>query len=185
MRAFILTLMLAACSASALPQDDEALAADPRAWFGNATLSSEGLGAVRVGESIEPAQAALGFRLEQAEPVELSPGCGEFGVQLETNAWVSMLTQDGIVERISITGPTGIRTAEGIAVGDTAAQVRAAYPNAIRESAEYTPAPGHELIVWTDPENYIGLRFEIGEDERVTDIHAGGSLSNIEGCMTA
>jgi hypothetical protein len=63
--------------------------------------------------------------------------------------------------------------------------VRAAYPSAERDSAEYTPAPGHELFVWTDRENYIGLRFEIGEDERVTAIHAGADLRNDEGCMTA
>ena len=95
------------------------------------------------------------------------------------------MTHDEIVQSITIDGPTGIRTDRGIAVGDTAAQVLAAYPDAERDSAEYTPPPGHELFVWTDRENYIGLRFEIGEDERVTAIHAGGDLRNDEGCMTA
>lgn len=158
---------------------------EPRAWIGEATLSPEGLGGIRIGEGIAPVQAALDYRLEEGEPDPGSAGCDEWGIRIDWNASVSMLTEDNVVQRISIDGPTGIRTAEGIAVGDTVAQVLATYPNAERDSAEYVPAPGHELFVWTDRENYVGLRFEIGEDERVTDIHAGTNLRNDEGCATA
>jgi hypothetical protein len=184
---FIVAIALCACAQTPPAPDPFAFVEPPgpRAWIGDATLSPEGLGGIRIGESINSVQAALDYRLEQAEPVELSPGCGEWGIRIDWNAGVGMMTQDQIVQSITITGPTGIRTDEGIAVGDTAAQVLAAYPDAERDSAEYTPAPGHELFVWSDRENYVGLRFEIGEDERVTAIHAGTDLRNDEGCMTA
>lgn len=184
MRAIILSFALSACAATQAP-DAFLEPPEPRAWIGDATLSAAGLGPIRIGESIAPVQSALGYHLNESEPVELSSGCGEFAVRVESNASIYMLTQDAIVQKIVIDGPTGIRTAEGIAVGDTAAQVLAAYPDAERDSAEYTPPPGHELFVWTDRENYVGLRFEIGEDERVTAIHAGHDLRNDEGCMTA
>jgi hypothetical protein len=188
MRLIILTAaLITACSTAPTPDAPLEFVepANPSAWLADATLSSAGLGGIRVGESINSVQVALGYYLEQSEPVALSPGCGEWGIRLEGNGGVGIQTQDKVVRRITVHGPTSIRTAEGIGIGDTAAQVRAAYPTAIRESAEYTPAPGHELIVWSDPENYVGLRFEIGEDERVTAIHAGTDLSNDEGCATA
>lgn len=185
MRAMVLAFLLSACAAPSPAPDTFVDPPEPRAWLGDATLSPAGLGAIRIGESISPVQTALSYYLNESEPVELSPGCGEFAMRIEDNATIYMLTQDAIVQKIVVDGPTGIRTAEGVAVGDTTAQVLAAYPNAERDSAEYTPPPGHELFVWTDRENYIGLRFEIGEDERVTAIHAGSDLRNDEGCMTA
>jgi hypothetical protein len=185
MRFGIAALCLAACAPTAPQSDAFVEPPEPRAWIGDATLSPQGLGEIRIGESIEPIRAALSYRLEEADPVALTPGCGEWGMRIDESSGVWMLTQDGIVQRVSIDGRTGIRTAEGIAVGDTAADVRAAYPAAERHSAEYTPDPGHELFVWSDREEHVGLRFEIGEDERVTAIHAGSDLRNDEGCMTA
>jgi hypothetical protein len=188
----VVVMFAAACSALACAQPPPAAAPfvsveppEPRAWIGEATLSPEGLGAIRIGESIASVQALLGYRLEQAEPVALSPGCGEWSISFDQNAGVAMMTQDAIVQSITLYGATGVRTAEGVAVGDTAAHVLRAYPDAERRRAEYTPEPGHELFVWSDREHQVGLRFEIGEDERVTAIHAGGDLRNDEGCMTA
>jgi hypothetical protein len=185
MRAIILAAILCACAQSPPSPANFVEPPDPRAWIGDATLSPQGLGHIEIGKSIAPVQAALDYWLTQAEPSENSPGCGEYGIEFDTTAGIGIQTQDGIVTRVSIDGPSGIRTAEGIAVGDTAVQVRAAYSNAERRSAEYVPAPGHELFVWTQPDAHIGLRFEIGEDERVTAIHAGTDLSNDEGCATA
>jgi len=147
-------------------------------------LSAEGLGPVRIGMLVDDAQAVLGDAMRPSETEPDIPGCREWSL----GPAIGMLSLDGRVSRISIHynhGSTAVRTERGVGIGSTAADVRAAYPAAERASAEYTPPPGHELFAWSDRENGIGLRFEIGESEQVTAIHAGSELMNIEGCASA
>jgi hypothetical protein len=148
-------------------------------------LSSAGLGPIQVGKSVDAFRERFNGRLEQSEPNAANESCAEWAITTSNFAFVSFRTYESRVSGLTIGGPVSIRTAEGIGIGSTAAEVRAAYPNAERRGAEYVPEPGHELFVWTDPENHVGLRFEIGEDERVTAIHAGGDLHNDEGCAGA
>lgn len=180
--------VLIACTQAAAPAAD--LAA-PEDWsqlpgaLASATLSSDGLGPIRIGASVSEALNAFPGRFEGGEAHENNPGCREYGLIAVPTGQVALLVFDDVVHRISIYAETDVRTAEGVSWGSTAAEARAAYPEAERESAEYTPAPGHELFVWTNREEHVGLRFEIGEDERVAAIHAGSDLRNIEGCATA
>lgn len=171
--AFLLAICLSACGAAEPPQ---VLAAQPT--FVATDLSAGGLGPIRIGASADEVRAMLGDLIDVAEPNPHNPGCAEWGI----GDGLALLLFDGAVARISALSPARVITTQGVGIGSTAAEVRAAYPNAERESAEYTPAPGHELFVWTDRENYLGLRFEIAEDETVSAIHAGGDLRNIEGC---
>jgi hypothetical protein len=140
-----------------------------------------------VGEPLSPTGPVVGARIEElrsltpyeeAEPNPNNPDCVEalFGS-------MSLLVYEGAVVRVSTHSPD-LATAEGVRVGDPASRVHMFY-TAERQSAEYVPEPGHELFVWTDRENHVGLRFEIGEDERVTAIHAGTDLRNDEGCAGA
>jgi hypothetical protein len=187
MRIIVLVAFLAltACGQPTAPLDEP----PPQDWsrlpqaLADASLTSDGLGPIRIGGPVTTVQDAFPNRFEEGEAYEASPDCREYGLFASPPGQVALLAYDGVVHRISLYD-TLLRTDRGVGIGSSAAEVIAAYPDAERQSAEYTPAPGHELFVWTDREDHIGLRFEIGENERVTAIHAGSDLNNIEGCAT-
>ncbi len=178
-------LALTACGQAAAPVDGP----PPQDWsqlpqaLADASLTSDGLGPIRIGGPVAAVLAAFPNRFEEGEAYEASPECREYGLFASPPGQVALLTYNGVVQRISLYD-TALRTDRGVGIGSGAAEVIAAYPDAERASAEYTPAPGHELFVWANRETHVGLRFEIGENERVTAIHAGSDLTNIEGCAT-
>lgn len=182
---FAALLAIAACGQAAAPAGEP----PPQDWsqlpegLAGASLTTEGLGPIRIGGPAAAVQDAFPNRFEEGEAYEASPDCREYGLFASPPGQVAILAYDGVVHRISLYD-TLLRTDRGVGIGSTAAEVMAAYPEAERQSAEYTPPPGHELFVWTDRETHVGLRFEIGENERVTAIHAGSDLNNIEGCAT-
>jgi hypothetical protein len=182
--AALIALSLAACTqAPAPPATPLGATSEPQTLEG-AQLNAEGLGPIRIGMRESDLRAMFGEPLNQGEINPDAPTCREWSILMTpTGNGVGILSIDGEIERLSIGGDVAIRTPEGIGFGSTAAEVRAAYPDAEREGAEYVPAPGHELFVWRDRENHTGLRFEIGDDERVTDIHAGRSLRSMGGCF--
>ena len=95
--------------------------------------------------------------------------------------WI-MADGDNVVMRVSVSEPSTLETAAGIGIGASEAEVRAAYP-AVRETPhEYVEAPGKNLF--TASPDLPGLRFEIGGDGTVTQIHGGRPpfLGYIEGC---
>ncbi len=95
--------------------------------------------------------------------------------------WI-MADGDNVVMRVSVSEPSTLETAAGIGLGATEAEVRAAYP-AVRETPhQYVEAPGKNLF--TASPDHPGLRFEIGSDGTVTQIHGGRPpfLGYIEGC---
>ncbi len=177
----IVALCLAACAQT--PEepwdtyiaDGEAL----RAPLAGAQLSVNGLGPLRVGARIEDVNALLNADLEA---VATDGDCQEWSVAHAPSASIDLLSRGSRVVRISTFGDLGIRTPEGIGIGSTAAEVRAAYPNAERVEAEYYDEPAHELYVWRDTDNWIGMFFRINEQERVAEMSVGGELKNIEGC---
>lgn len=133
-----------------------------------------------IGMTVDEFQQTFGLDLQrQDEPNANNPGCAEWSA-----GSLALLSRDDRIVRLT-TRDRALPTKEGIRVGDSGARVRAAYPAAERRSAEYVPEPGHELFVWSDADNYVGLRFEIGENGRVTAIHAGTDLRNDEGCAGA
>ena len=180
-RALLFAICLTACGASQPAQED---VTDQSSFvetpFVAGDLSAEGLGPIRIGMRADVVRSILGDLIDVAEPNPNNPNCAEWSIGGDG---VSLLLHDDAVARISAHAPARVITTEGVGIGSIAAQVRAAYPHAERESAEYTPDPGHELFVWTDRDNFQGLRFEIAEDETVSAIHAGGDLRNIEGCV--
>ena len=98
------------------------------------------------------------------------------------------IVEDGRVMRLTgfqarEAGPSPLRTDRGIGVGSTEREVRAAYAPLREQPHHYVEAPAKDLF-FGGTEQAPGLRFEIGSDGRVTNIHAGlmPVLGYVEGC---
>lgn len=147
-------------------------------------LSSEGLGPVRVGMSVREASDALHTRFGDA----LEGGgdsCMEYGLpDAAPGGGIAIMTIDGKIARVTIvSGALGVRTPEGIGIGSTEREVRAAYPSSADSPAPYDDPPAHDLTFWRHP-NADGIRFEIDAHGRVVRMHGGGSaITYIEGCL--
>lgn len=134
------------------------------------------LGALMFGEKV-PAGSEWGERFAQ-----IPGGCRTISSPEFPGAHA--IVEDGIVRRITVGERSNVKLADGIGIGATEAQVRAAYPQFVEEPHKYVAAPGKYL---TSPDAAKGgpaLRFEIGADRKVGLIHAGTMpvLGYVEGC---
>lgn len=95
---------------------------------------------------------------------------------------VQYMINSGRLTRITL-DDASIRTDRSLAVGATAAEVRAAYGGQLEaEPHKYVDAPAEYLTVWTKPE-VRGIRYVVGSDGRVEQIHAGDeTIRLVEGC---
>ena len=147
-------------------------------------LSSEGLGPVRVGMSVREASEALHTRFGDAiEGGDNS--CMEYGLpDAAPGGGIAIMAIDGKIARVTIvSADLGVRTPEGIGIGSTEQQVRAAYPGSADSPAPYDDPPAHDLTFWRHP-NAEGIRFEIDAHGRVVRMHGGSSaITYIEGCL--
>ena len=101
---------------------------------------------------------------------------------------VYLIVESGRVMRITAhaeggASPSTLRTDRGIGVGSTEAEVRAAYSPLREEPHDYL-APHGKNLYFGGSESEPGLRFELGEDDRVSHVHAGLEpvLAYSEGC---
>jgi hypothetical protein len=134
-------------------------------------ISADGLGPIRIGAPIGEAGDSLLLLQQRGSPGDPDdPLCSEWSDYRE----LYVLAIDGKVASVSIfDADRGIRTAEGIGIGSSAAEVLAAYPSAERWESEMYREPGHELRVWS-PKEDARISFGIHEDGRVAEIGAGG-----------
>jgi len=94
------------------------------------------------------------------------------------------MVEGGKVQRITVKGNEGFKTAEGIGIGSTEAAVRKAYLTFAEEPHKYADAPAKYLTSPDAKDGKPGLRFEIGGDGTVHMIHFGlrPALEYVEGC---
>ncbi|MCW3834627.1 hypothetical protein ACFQ1E_03830 [Sphingomonas canadensis] len=139
-------------------------------------LTPEGLAELRIGEPL-PAGTAWKKDEQQASDSCITYSAAAF-------PGVYAIVEDGAVRRISVVEGTAVKLATGIGIGATEAAVRAAYPGLIERPHDYTPAPAKNLTTPGTKGRNPGLRFEIGEDGKLSIIHAGAEpvLGYSEGC---
>ena len=152
------------------------------------TIGPDGWGTLRIGMTRAEVVAAAG---EDANPDAVGgpdpDACDQFRPARTPRGLLVML-EEGILTRISLSEGTGIRTAAGIGVGDPAAAVMAAHgADAVTTPHKYQDAPARYIAVWRTPQpapDARGIVYEIGGDDRVMHIHAGGrSIEYVEGCL--
>jgi|CXWL01.1.fsa_nt_gi hypothetical protein len=176
----LVLVMLAACG----PAPEQPAAEPPPAMNSDApVLSSEGYGPVRVGMTIAEASTALGAQLVPDGNFDEPNACQTLHIEgAPGEDPLRFMAQEGRITRVSDYGTTDALTEQGLGIGSTDAQIRAAFPQAIEQPAKYDAAPAHDLIIWTTP-NARGLRFEINASGVATIVHAGDeSIQLVEGC---
>lgn len=201
-RAFVLpsiaVLALAACGqpddpAEAPAPETPAAAEAPAETPDSNALSAQGWGPLRIGMTREEVVTALG---EDANPNAVGgpdpEACDQFRPEQAPENMLVMLEQ-GVLTRISVADGSDLETDRGFGVGDSAADIKAAYGDDAQVSPhKYVDAPAEYITVWTDgpsDEPYRedpdarGVVYEIGDDGNVSMIHVGGpSIQYVEGC---
>lgn len=176
--AFATLALLSACAPQAqpeLPGIETAAAANQ--------ISPDGFGEIHIGISLAEARRTLGNALAALDALDDPDRCASVAYTTIDGQQLLLMFEGSRVTSVYAGGAApSVRTPEGVGVGSTDAEVRAAYPTATEEPAKYDDPPAHNLIFWRAP-NESGLRFEIGSDSKVTAINAGGpSILYVEGC---
>ena len=144
-------------------------------------LTAVGYDTIRIGA---PPSAAEGYDL--ADDGSYQDSCRIYASERLPNTYA--IVEDGRVMRLTAfqregSGASPVRTEGGIGPGSTEAEVRAAYAP-LREQPHHYVAPPAKDLFFGGSETEPGLRFEIGDDGRVTAVHAGLEpvLGYVEGC---
>lgn len=159
--------------APAIPADPPRPGTPPAATV----LTLAGLGDIVIGAP--PRMTGPGALTE--DHVQLSAECRTLSSPGHRDVYV--MTDGKVVTRITLMRDTKVRTDKGIGPGASEAEVRAAYAPLAERPHEYVDAPAKNLV-WGAEGGKPGLRFEIGNDGRVTAVHAGVQpmLGYSEGC---
>jgi hypothetical protein len=151
-------------------------------------LTAQGFGPLRIGMTTAEIEAALG---PDSDPGAVGGGdpasCDMFRPDRAPEGLLVM-TNDGRLASVWLTRNATVPTDRGFRIGDEAAAVKAAYgASAVVTPHKYQGAPAEYVTVWatgdrTGP-NARGIKYEIGEDGKVSSIAGGGpSIENVEGC---
>jgi hypothetical protein len=193
--AIAILLCLAACSSEPAPGPDETPAANestppaatapPPATPPAApaetpaaanVLTLEGLGALRIGQAV-PAGSKWTERGAQ-----ISESCRT--IASPDLPGVYAIVEDRKVRRITVGQRSDVKLIEGIGVGASEKDVRAALPGFREEPHKYSEAPAKYLTAPNAPSGDPAVRFEIGDDGKVSQMHVGTMpvLGYVEGC---
>jgi hypothetical protein len=180
-----LVALLSACTKNPAPPAVPAGTAtsQPRAEQGTAaaaassspTLSDKGIGAVRFGMKLEQAEGAVGEKATLPQPFD--PACSM--VRFASVPKVRFMIENGVVTRAD--AEPGVKSALGIGVGDTLAQIRTSQPK-----AEITPhkydANGH-YVTFPGADGVSALILEEA-DGKVVKMRAGlqPAVAYVETC---
>lgn len=139
-------------------------------------LMLEGLGDLRIGQPI-PANSTWSERGAQASDTCRTISSPDF-------PGVYAIMESGKVRRITAGHRSTVRLAENIGVGSTEKEVLDWFAGFRAEPHEYADAPAKYLTAPNAASGNPALRFEIGEDRKVSLIHVGTMpvLGYVEGC---
>ncbi len=100
-------------------------------------VTTNGLGAIRVGQTVEQAEEASGLTLTpEADPI--SEDC--FFVTVADDpvyAGVAFMVNDGSIGRVDVGPPSTITTRSGAGIGTTVDQLNALFPGQIEDAGEF------------------------------------------------
>ena len=139
------------------------------------TLTPAGLGDLRIGQAV-PAGSSWSEKGAQASDV-----CRVLSSPDYPDTYA--IVEEGEVRRISISKGSKVRLPEGIGPGATEAAVKKHFPYPATPH-KYVDAPGKYLTAPDAADGTPALRFEIGSDGTVSQIHAGTMpvLGYVEAC---
>ncbi|MGH7636221.1 MAG: hypothetical protein ACREOK_01115 [Gemmatimonadaceae bacterium] len=153
------------------------------------TLTAEGWGPLRIGMTRAQVVAAAG---PDANPNAVGgpdpESCDQFRPRSAPQGLLVMIERDTLT-RISLSRDADVATEAGVAVGDSAAAVLRHYgARAAVTPHKYQSAPAKYITTWTrgrpPASSARGIVYEIGGDDRIMHIHAGGpSIQYVEGCL--
>lgn len=162
----------------ALIEEDTAVDAQPMVMpVGNTPmLTLEGLGDLEIGQPV-PKDGSWAERGAQ-----ISDSCRT--VSSPDFPGVYAIVEDGKVRRITVGGRSDVTLIEGIGVGASEAEVKQAFQGFRASPHEYEDAPAKYLTAPDADNGAPALRFEIGQDGKVSLIHVGTMpvLGYAEGC---
>src|SRR4030095_3101984 len=147
-----------------------------------AALTPDGWGQLRIG--MREADAARLFKLTIPPDDEgNSVDCREIPLAAG-GPDASVMTQDGRVARISLYGPSRLKTDRGFGVGSREADIRRAYGAALKvEPHHYEGPAAHYLTAW-DAARKRGVRYETNDKGVVTTVHVGDdAIQLVESCL--
>jgi len=139
-------------------------------------LSLEGLGTLRVGRTV-PTGSTWAERGAQT-----SDGCRT--VTSPDYPGVYGMVINGKVRRITVGQRSNVKLVEGIGIGSTEKAVNAAFGGFRAEPHKYESYPAKYLTAPNAASGDVALRFEIGRDGKVSQMHVGmmPELAYVEGC---
>lgn len=159
--------------------------ADPNA------LTAEGWSTLRIGMTVDQMTQAMGPDSDPDSVGGAEPDmCDQFRPDRAPEGLLVM-TEQGVLTRISAIGDSDLVTDRGFGLGASAAEIKAAYGSAAQvephhyvEGAEYiTIWNGGPRIGYVEDAAARGVRYETNAEGVVTAIHVGGpSIQYVEGC---
>jgi hypothetical protein len=159
---------------------DSTAPAPPEAEAEPWTIRVDGVGPVRFGMALADARAALGDSLIVAPP---GGECG-FTTPRGAPAGVRFMVEQGKIVRVDVDS-AGVRTAAGVEVGMSEADVRGRYPVGLRvQPHKYDPKGRYLVVQGTEPvDSARRLIFET-DGQRVVRYRAGltPAVEYVEGC---
>jgi hypothetical protein len=143
------------------------------------TVTARGIGSLQAGMTVAEAAAALGSALTVSAGDDTT-GC-HYRTWRGAPAGVAVMVEGGRIARVDIER-VGLRTAAGVGVGDTEAEVERAYRGRVVVSPHKYEA-GHYLTVKDSTDSRFALIFETSAG-KVTRYRAGlrPSVEYVEGC---
>lgn len=139
-------------------------------------LTLEGLGDLGLGKAV-PAGGRWAERGAQASDTCRTISSPDY-------PGVYAIVEGGKVRRVTVGQRSNVKLVEGIGVGATETQVRADFAGFRSTPHKYQAAPAKYLTAPGASATNPALRFEIGEDGKVSLIHVGlmPQLEYVEGC---